>query len=265
QVWQYSSERTLLQLFNNDKALQRVPPRHSDWSDKLIRNRIHFFNCHGASDSSKFYGQPIKMKKPSYPPALRARLMDGKIREGTVAGAEFCYGGQLFPLSAKQRNLGVCNVYLRNGCYGFFASTTIAYGPAIGNGQADLICRYFIESVLEGASIGRAALEARQRFVQTAGTLSPADLKTLAQFNLYGDPLITPVKSGAETSWRKADRTALDRAQRQQRRGRLFRQGQLLHESVPRTHSSAAKVSPSVLRALRRGDQITIRPRDVMS
>jgi len=83
--------------------------------------------------------------------------------------------------------------YLRSGAFGFFGSSTIAYGPADSNGDADLVCQYFIESVLNGASIGRAALEARQKFVRGVTVLSPVNTKTLAQFSLLGDPSIQPV------------------------------------------------------------------------
>ena len=72
--------------------------------------------------------------------------------------------------------------------YGVFASTTIAYGPPEGNDQADLICQYFLEAILSGASLGRAALEARQRFIEKSSPLGTMNRKTLAQFDLYRRP-----------------------------------------------------------------------------
>jgi hypothetical protein len=48
--------------------------------------------------------------------------------------------------------------------------------------------------VLDGASLGRALLEARQKYIQAAPTpLGPIDLKTLGQFVLLGDPSVQPV------------------------------------------------------------------------
>ena len=81
---------------------------------------------------------------------------------------------------------------LFEGAYGYFGSSTIAYGPAEGNGAADLITQYFLLAMLDGASLGRAALLARQRFVQQTAELDPMDLKTLGQFNLLGDPSVHP-------------------------------------------------------------------------
>jgi hypothetical protein len=69
-----------------------------------------------------------------------------------------------------------------------FGASTVAYGPAASNAYADVICRMFVSEVLNGASLGRAVLVARQRFVQAQSFLDPTDLKTLAQFNLLGDP-----------------------------------------------------------------------------
>jgi hypothetical protein len=83
--------------------------------------------------------------------------------------------------------------------YGFLGSTTTAYGPFSGNDQADIICQIFLRRVLEGASLGRAALEARQRLVERTSPLSPMNQKTLAQFNLYGDPAVVPVATATST------------------------------------------------------------------
>src|SRR5207302_7719291 len=123
------------------------------------------------------------------------------LAEGTVAAVECCYGGQLYnpaevelqgwdPELVKKNHMGMCNVYLAKKAYGFFASTTTAYGPAAHNDWADLICQYFVQRILAGASLGRAALEARHRFVEQNAPMSPTDLKTLAQFNLFADPSI---------------------------------------------------------------------------
>ena len=72
------------------------------------------------------------------------------------------------------------------------AATTIAYGPADDNGNADVICQLFIEQVLRGASLGRALLEARLGYVRQQSVVDPYDEKTLAQFVLLGDPSLHP-------------------------------------------------------------------------
>ncbi|HEY0321966.1 MAG TPA: hypothetical protein VGC66_13490 [Pyrinomonadaceae bacterium] len=189
EVWQGSTEMSLTNLFGSASDMQLVPDRGPKWDTSLISRRAHFINCHGAQADFHFYGQ----RGGSYPEAHDASFFNGKIKEGTVVAAECCYGGELYNPNLADGQAGICNTYLGNKAYGFFGSTTIAYGPADGQGSADIICQAFLRSVFKGASTGRAALEARQRFIESTPELDPVDLKTLAQFNLYGDPSITPV------------------------------------------------------------------------
>ena len=58
---------------------------------------------------------------------------------------------------------------------------------------ADFITQYFLVNVLNGASLGRACLEARQKFVDEQ-YLDIYNLKTLAQFVLLGDPALHPCR-----------------------------------------------------------------------
>src|SRR6185295_6134667 len=115
------------------------------------------------------------------------------LSEGTVAAVESCYGAELYDPALAGGVPGICNTYLAAGAHGYFGSSTISYGPASGNGQADLICQFFLKHVLSGASTGEAALRARLDFIQLLSLAEPIDLKTLAQFNLMGDPSLHPV------------------------------------------------------------------------
>ena len=188
--WKQSTALSMQKLFGSDKNLNLAPSKGPKWSDALLARRSHFINCHGAPADQQFYGQ----KGSKYPVAHDAALVTGKIGEGTVAAVECCYGGELYDpnlLASKQQ--GMCNTYLAGKGYGYFGSSTIAYGPAEGNGSADLLCQFFLRRVLAGASLGRAALEARQEFALAGPDLDPVDIKTIAQFSLFGDPSIHPV------------------------------------------------------------------------
>jgi len=46
-----------------------------------------------------------------------------------------------------------------------------------------------------GASTGRALLDARQRYIRETAAMGPEDLKTIAQFDLLGDPSLVPVET----------------------------------------------------------------------
>ncbi len=195
EVWKESTDLTLLTMFGRDSASRPVPPQGPPWSAADLASRVIFINCHGAMADPSYYGEPATGPR-GYPEAFRASDLQGAVSEGAVIAAECCYGAELYDpaLAAHQ---SIVNTALEHGAYGFFGSSTIAYGPADGNELADLITRYFIQQVLAGASIGRAALIARQRFVQQGAPMDPYELKTLTQFNLMGDPSIHPVATPA--------------------------------------------------------------------
>lgn len=189
-VWKESTALSVQKLFGANKNLSLAPASGPKWSDAALARRTHFINCHGSPADQQFYGQ----KGTKYPVAHDAARVAGKIAEGTVAAVECCYGGELYdPTLLASKQPGMCNTYLAGRSYGYLGSSTIAYGPAEGNGSADLLCQYFLRRVLAGASLGRAALEARQEFALAGPDLDPFDLKTLAQFSLFGDPSIHPV------------------------------------------------------------------------
>ena len=137
EVWKRSSVMSLSATFGNAADMKTVPPSNAKWPTPLVKRLSHFINCHGAPDDSHFYGQP-RSGAQVYPIALDAVYLDKKISEGTVAAAECCYGGQLFDPAYNKGQMGICNTYLGNKAYGFFGSTTIAYGPDDHNDQADL-------------------------------------------------------------------------------------------------------------------------------
>jgi hypothetical protein len=196
ETWLDSTSQSLTNVFSSAKDMQTSPAKGYKWKPAFINRRVHFINCHGGKGYPDFYGQSVT-NTDDYPVSHMASFVGakGNIVEGTVVAAECCFGGQLYDLSVPEAGgqMGMCNTYLDKKAYAFFGSTTTAYGPPKGNDQADLICQYFLQRVLAGASTGRAALEARQRFVEKASPLSPMNQKTLGQFNLYGDPSITPV------------------------------------------------------------------------
>ncbi|MFJ3338548.1 hypothetical protein [Streptomyces sp. NPDC086766] len=188
EVWQKSTEESLAHIAGSQGHLHLVPPEGPDWTTGQLASRRHFVNCHGASDAPEWYGQ----RNSQYPVALTASGITDRIGSGTAVAAECCYGAQLY--DAVRHPTPICNTYLHSKASTFFGSTTIAYGPAAGNGQADLIAQYLLIDVMSGVSAGLAALKARQEFVRhTQPSMSPADLKTLAQFILLGDPSVAPV------------------------------------------------------------------------
>jgi hypothetical protein len=258
EIWEKSTALSLSSTFGDSSAMKTVPKSKSSWPAASLGKLSHFINCHGSPRNQHFFGQPASGAEV-YPTSLDARYLDKRVSEGTVATAECCYGAQLYNPHAN--HAPICNTYLGNGAYGFFGSTTIAYGPEDANDQADLICQFFLQSILQGASLGRAALEARQKFVHKTSMSDPSSVKTIAQFNFYGDPSLVPVKTGPVPARAKglaamsmammASPVAL-RVQRAARRRDLFSRGQALAKSqsvIHRTTKSPGKAVNMSLKA----------------
>ena len=232
QSWQGSTAMSLFNIFGNPDALLLAPPAAPPLSAKKLAALSHFINCHGGSSDPEFVGETKSLK--SQPVAMTSDSLKKKLKPGTVASIECCYGAELYDSITLSLPMPICQRYLEQGAYGYFGSSTIAYGPADSNGAADLITQYFLLAVLEGASLGRAALLARQRFVEEVGELDPVDLKTLAQFNLLGDPSVHPARAGTATDTPKhADKEDMQRLQRRERRAKLRVQGRYLQETKP--------------------------------
>jgi hypothetical protein len=245
-VWRRSTELSLKKIFGSADALHLSPPDDYKWKRAALSALSHFINCHGAPADCRYYGERGK----DYPVAHDAAYISGKIREGTVVAAECCYGAELYDPRITDGQPGIPFAYLASKAYGFMGSSTIAYGPSEGNGAADLICRFFVNRILEGASLGRAALLARQDFVGANPTLDPVDLKTIAQFVLLGDPSIRPVQPsvaevGVVPEGEKIGRKSIDMiADRASRRRHLARRGLMIGQST-RYARKAARVRPS--------------------
>jgi hypothetical protein len=227
--WVKSTALSLSNIYGNSLALKKSPPSGPRWTRNNLAPLTHFINCHGGSIDPKFYGQ----HGSNYPTAMESSRLASMNFAGTVVAAECCYGAQLYNPKDARGNMGICSRYLSKGAIGFFGSSTIAYGPSEGNGSADLICQFFMLRVLAGASVGRAAIEARQKFSLQATHLDPTDLKTLAQFNLLGDPSVTPVSKEQHALqrtkvWKRAFDGKADDVARKLRRNRIRRDGNML-------------------------------------
>jgi len=250
--WERATRACVEALFGRGARVDLSPPRKDPWPSSVLAPRLHFINCHGGNMDAAFAGEDVPDEdgnRGDFSVALTARTLRGKVTPGTVVAAECCYGAQLFDSSRGRdpgdpRDIpdvewpargtpGIALEYLRQGASGYFGSSTVAYGasysppgdPAFGNEHADVICRVFLEKVLEGCSLGRAALEARLAYARSVKRASPVLWKTLAQFHLLGDPSVHPVAGGRPERHRavsaaQAHRQELERREHHRERDR---------------------------------------------
>lgn len=248
-VWKGSTSLSLDEVFGEHNALRLAPPDGPTHPKASLQALAHFVNCHGAPASPEFYGQ----KGRSYPTSLTSQSVGKAIREGTVAAVECCYGGELYDSVTLAIDPPICQTYLRQGAYAWFGSTTIAYGPADTNGAADLLCQFFLLNLFDGASVGRAALMARQQYVERVAQMDPVDLKTLAQFCVYGDPSVHPCVAPDPAGVPKTTAAAsAQRLFRAERRAKMRAKGEFLQETKPTVAPKAlsGRVAPATRKSL---------------
>ena len=253
-VWKGSTVMSVDLLPGPAPTTHLSPPAKSPWSKTQLAPLTHFVNCHGGDTTPDWFGQARGGAVDTV--ALTPEDIDGRIAHGTIVAAECCYGAMHMNPSDLGMRIPMMWAYLRSGGYAGVGASTTAYGPADGMGLADLVCRYAVEGIMAGASSGRALLDARQRFVRETGTMTPIDLKTLAQFDLLGDPSlvavelpgsVTPKAIGDSTGDVKGLPTGVSLSHR---RKVLAATGRALNGSVPRAGSrKRSKVAAADLAA----------------
>jgi hypothetical protein len=191
-AWAVSTANSLTTVFGNSTTEHLIPAEAWPWGAQLA-DRSHFINCEGVKGDPDYYGADSHMSRI----AVLAAGLPAQVSDGTVVAVECCYAADLYDPNVNMGQLSACYTYLANGAYGFFGSSTSAYGQGHSDDQADLLCTYFLKHVLQGSSQGDAALQARTDYLACHSTLSVYDLKTLAQFNLMGDPSVQPVNPTA--------------------------------------------------------------------
>ncbi|MFN0008856.1 MAG: hypothetical protein ACKVXR_13225 [Planctomycetota bacterium] len=204
-----STRATLKSVFGHDRGLHVVPPRTGPvksqwkWPEGQMQRRAHYLNCHGIKGEDELTGTAVGRTRME-PLAHHSPYAGPRIREGTVAVVEACYGAELYDPRNAETSEGdfagsdqpMAIAYLRHGAYAYFGSTTTSWGADIGAAHADIICQRFMAHIIAGRSSGRAALEARIDYLKLNPEDRPFDpqqLLTVSQFVLLGDPSIHPV------------------------------------------------------------------------
>jgi hypothetical protein len=142
-TWQGSTRASLRRTFGDNTSLQIAPPKGPRYGRGELGALSHFINCHGGPGAPEFYGQ----KGLDEPRSLTTDATVKAIHPGTVASVECCFGADLYNSVMLEKDIPICQSYLAQGAYGYFGSTTVAYGmdgkgsPTMG--QADLLCQFF--------------------------------------------------------------------------------------------------------------------------
>jgi hypothetical protein len=205
QVWEGASKDVASAI--GETALHTSPELSLIDSPGALRAdaRYHYFNVHGSDVDKHWFGDgystgcipvasPDTLKLLQCPNAL---------------ATEACYGARFsgFPVqeSALLSALGHKTI-------AFSGSSRIAYGPAVPPiGLADVVAREFLVGLKTGQSAGDAFAKGRETVLETPN-LTPTDLLTVVEFNLFGDPTLvfsaTPTAKTAEAGLPSAKATS---------------------------------------------------------
>lgn len=194
-IWKDTSK----EVFKNIAETINLSPRYICEPDKdcpdgvflprLDNYNLLGFNLHGSPANNRWYGQ----YQGIYPPAFKASLLPSKELGGYVLCAEACYGAK--PTVNKDNADSILLTALQNNCMAFVGSSMIAYG--LGDGRlccADIIASEFLTLVNNGLTVGAAFNLALARLLENIS--DEEDIKTFAEFALYGDPSIVFCVSG---------------------------------------------------------------------
>ncbi len=139
-----------------------------------------YANLHGSNETKYWYGQD----GGSYPQAVSPESLN-TLEEYHFIAVEACYGAYF---DGKTPESSILLKALSKKCVAFFGSSTIAYG-AVGTDNkscADVIVDEYLKKLDSGKTCGQSVNEARKALCSKE--LNDTELKTLMQFNLYGDP-----------------------------------------------------------------------------
>ena len=195
EVWRRSSIASFRPL-GKGADLRISPPYDEETIDveNLMKAKCAYFNLHGLSNTSEWYGQKdfSKLSKaPDFPVAISAKRLSKLTNNIDLVFTEACYGSYIEDKSIDE---SIALTFISIGSQGLIGSTCISYGsvftPMIGG---DLLGFIFWKYIKDGYSFGESLLQAKIGLVkvmkQRQGYLDGEDQKTLLSFVLYGDPL----------------------------------------------------------------------------
>ena len=148
------------------------------------RCNLLYFNLHGSNMTEFWYGQ----SGGEYPEAFQPSALLG-LSGPYVLGVEACYGARW--AEGLTPSDSILLTALENHCLAMLASSRIAYGTSMPEGScADIMIGQFVHHVAKGRSAGEAHLEGILKLCANPEQMDDSDVKTLAEFALYGDPSV---------------------------------------------------------------------------
>ncbi|MBQ8384180.1 MAG: zinc ribbon domain-containing protein [Spirochaetaceae bacterium] len=194
-VWAAMTEHLYQAIAAGPKVL--ASPEHTVESVRKhipCGTNLLLFNLHGSDETKYWYGQ----ENFSYPEAVEPTSFAGLERPYFLA-VEACYGAAYEGRPVEE---SVLLSALSGTCVSFLGSSRIAFGvpaPSLNLPKgccADIVCGEFLRNLRGGMSAGDSLNMARKKLMM--GQIAPEEVKTLAEFSLYGDPTASILGHGGK-------------------------------------------------------------------
>ena len=189
-VWEKESEYEYEHFRDHaDSTLETSPEIVADNTTSELGEsgaNILFFNLHGSDESKAWFGQ----EGWTYPEAVLPDAFHG-YSVPFFLGVEACYGARYIRFSPEE---SILKTALRNRCLAFLGSSRIAMGSSVPQNRcyADIVIGDFLKHVACGETAGDAHIQGLQALIRKSksdfGRLTPDDVLTIVEFDLYGDP-----------------------------------------------------------------------------
>ena len=186
-VWEGASRAVYQDISGGELLLS--PSVTLDNIDKFLKKdaALHYFNLHGSDEAEFLYGQ----QDFSYPETFSPREA-ADLSSLNVIGNEACYGARFIGL---EKNESILLSAFSNRTVAMAASSRIAFGPADPPPSlADIIVGGFIQGIKTGQFAGEALALAKRKVLEDPDLDEPG-VKTVLEFNLFGDPLLLLTRS----------------------------------------------------------------------
>ena len=184
EVWQDASHEVASQI--GGISLQLSPELSLEHlGDRMdLQSNYLYFNVHGSDMDKYWYGESIV--EGCVPVASPSNF--SQLSVPNALATEACYGARFIGLDSSDSCLRSA---LGHKTLAFSGSSRIAYGPSgTPIGLADLIAQHFLSSTKSGETFGASFTHARLK-VLDKDYLTPHDLLTAVEFNLFADPTLT--------------------------------------------------------------------------
>lgn len=176
-------EDSIKKMFGEETQILTCPPETGSWKKDLYFRMFHYFLLYGKEGSAKWF-EDMECKNSVY------ESFGNKINvsQGNLAFSMVSYGAQL-----NTGDIPLAITYMAKGSCGFLGVTSEIQDMSMRNSPGDRLVEGFIQSVKKGNCMDQAFLEARQQLLSQS--VSQKEMATLAQWVLYADGCIIPMKA----------------------------------------------------------------------